>query len=219
MDKQQTGIALVDDHVLLRDGLAGLIHSFGNYAILFQADNGARFMEKVKTGILPDIVLLDINMPVMDGYQTAVWIRQHHPGMKILALSMYDNEDAIIRMLKSGARGYILKDVEPAELKAALDSVMQKGYYYSEMVTGKLIHSISGEKAGPNITGTIDLNDREMEFLKFACTEKTYKEIAEAMFLSPRTIDGYRDDLFEKLQVKTRIGLAVYAIKNGIVNL
>lgn len=218
--KQQPKIkvALTDDHILLRKGLAGVVDSFGDYEVLFEADNGKDFTQQIKEHGEPDIVLMDINMPEMDGYATAQWLRQHHPLVNVIALSMYDNENAIIRMFKAGAKGYILKDSEPPELKNALDSVHQKGYYYSELVTGRLIHSINkmDDESG-EIKKFNNLNEREIEFLKYACTEMTYKEIAEKMFLSPRTIDGYRDTLFEKLEVKTRVGLVMYAIKNGIV--
>jgi DNA-binding NarL/FixJ family response regulator len=131
---------------------------------------------------------------------------------------MYDNEISIIRMLKCGAKGYILKDCEPAELKAALDDVFNKGYYYSDLVSGRLIHAINNiDNDDSELKNLTQLNDRETNFLKHACTELTYKEIADKMFVSPRTIDGYRDALFEKLKVKTRVGLVMYAIKNGIV--
>lgn len=216
--KQKIKVALADDHILLRKGLAGVVDSFGEYEVLFEADNGKDFTQQIKKHGEPDIVLMDINMPEMDGYATAQWLRQHHPLVNVIALSMYDNENAIIRMFKAGAKGYILKDSEPPELKKALDSVHQKGYYYSELVTGRLIHSINKMDDGNNEVKTFnDLNDREIEFLKYACTEMTYKEIAEKMFLSPRTIDGYRDTLFEKLEIKTRVGLVMYAIRNGIV--
>jgi DNA-binding NarL/FixJ family response regulator len=212
-------IALADDHVLLRRGLAELVTKQG-YTVLFQADNGEEFLEKLKTNSEPDIVLLDINMPKKDGYETALWLKRNKPGIKILALSMYDDENAIIRMLKNGARGYILKDAEPADLKAAIESVLNKGFHYSEMVTGKLIHTINTmDEEDSDIKNTLGLNEKEIMFLKLAATEMTYKEIAEQMHLSPRTIDGYRDDLFEKLNIKSRVGLVLFAIKNGIVTM
>jgi DNA-binding NarL/FixJ family response regulator len=214
-------IALADDHVLLRKGLADLMSKQG-YTVLFQADNGEDFLEKLKTsqGPDPDIVLLDINMPKKDGYDTAAWLKRNKPEIKVLALSMYDDENAIIRMLKNGARGYILKDAEPADLKAAIESVLHKGFHYSEMVTGKLIHTIhSMEEDDSDIKNTLGLNEKEITFLKLAASELTYKEIAEKMHLSPRTIDGYRDELFEKLNIKSRVGLVLFAIKNGIVNM
>ncbi len=215
---QNINIVLVDDHVLLRNGLANLIESFG-YKVLFQADNGKYFTEKLQPSNLPGIVLLDINMPEMDGYDTALWLKENYPEIKILALSMYDNENAIIRMFKAGAKGYILKDCDPSELRAALEAITSKGFYYSEMVTGKLIHTINTMDDKDNqLINPVKLNDREINFLKLSCTELTYKEIADKMFVSPRTIDGYRDDLFHKLKIKTRVGLVMYAIKNGIVN-
>ena len=213
-------IVLVDDHVLLRNGLADYIGSFGTYNVLFQANNGKDFIEKLNPKYLPEIVLMDINMPEMDGYETCQWLKSNHPEIKVLALSMYDNENAIIRMFKSGAKGYILKDCDPGELKTALNALATKGFYYSEMVTGKLIHTVNSlDDNGSHMKSMIKLNEREITFLKYACTELTYKEIADKMFVSPRTIDNYRDDLFQKLNVKTRVGLVMYAIKNGIVTL
>jgi len=213
-----TKIVLVDDHVLLRKGLADLVRNQG-YTVLFEAGNGKEFCEKLQKENFPDLVLLDINMPVMDGYETALWIKRNHPDIKVLALSMYDDENAVIRMLKNGARGYILKDTEPAELRSAIEAILNKGFYYSEMVTGRLIHSISGMDEEQQTTQQLLLNltEREIEFLKLTCSEMTYKEIADKMHLSPRTVDGYRDTLFQKLELKTRTGLVIYAIKNGIV--
>ena len=213
-------VVLIDDHVLLRNGLASLIESFGKYTVLFQADNGKHFIEKLQPGMLPDIILMDINMPVMDGYETSLWLKEHYPRVKILALSMYDNENAIIRMFKAGAKGYILKDCDPEELKAALDALTEKGFYYSEMVTGKLISTINTlDEKDNTVKSIISLSDKETQFLKLACTELTYKEIADKMIISPRTVDGYRDDLFKKLNVRTRVGLVMFAVKNGIANL
>lgn len=211
-------IVLTDDHSLLRNGLASLVKDLG-HTVLFEADNGKDFIGKLDAKQLPEIVLLDINMPEMDGYETAQWIKTNHHDIKVLALSMYDNETSIIRMLKCGARGYILKDSEPAELKAAIHALMDKGFYYSDLVSGKLMHAINKmDDDGEGLKSLVPLNDRETDFLKYSCTELTYKEIADKMFVSPRTIDGYRDSLFEKLHVKTRVGLVMYAIKNGIVN-
>lgn len=213
-------IALVDDHVLLRTGLAGLVKSLG-HEILFEADNGKRLIEKLQQEPAPDIVLLDINMPEMDGYETARWLHKNHPAIKVLALSMYDNEQAIINMLKSGAKGYILKDSDPLQLKVALQDLENKGYYYSDLISGKLISALNNgdnhENGSPK--EKVLLNEREKAFLQHSCTELTYKDIAEKMFVSPRTIDGYRDSLFEKLNVKTRVGLVMYAIRNGLIDM
>jgi DNA-binding NarL/FixJ family response regulator len=210
-------IALADDHALLRNGLANLLRDL-EYEVVFEAGNGEEFIEKLAANSLPDIVLMDINMPKMDGYDTAQWLKKNYPDIKVLALSMYDDENAIIRMLRCGAKGYILKDSDPAELKLAMHALLTKGFYHSELVTGKLIHTINhlDEPENSSVKNLLGLNEREIEFLKLVCTEMTYKEIAEQMCLSPRTIDGYRDSLFEKLVVKSRVGLVLFAIKNGI---
>ncbi len=212
-------LVLVDDHVLLRNGLVELVKKFGN-DVLFEADNGKDFIAQLKPTQLPDVVLMDINMPEMDGYDTCQWLKTNYSFIKVLALSMYDNESSIIRMIKCGAKGYILKDCEPNELRRAIDALINKGYYYTDMVSGKLINAINKiEEESSELKNLTKLNERETDFLKYTCTELTYKEIADKMYVSPRTIDGYRDALFEKLGVKTRVGLVVYAIKNGIITL
>lgn len=212
-------IVLADDHILLRNGLASLVQSHG-YTVLFEADNGRDFIKKLNPLQLPDIVLMDINMPQMDGYETARWLKKYYPQVKVLALSMYDNEAAVIRMLQAGAKGYILKDCEPAELLTATNALLNKGFYYSELVSGRLINAINKMEniSDEKNTSTI-LTDREAEFLQLLCTDLGYKEIADKMNISPRTVDGYRDNLFLKLKIKTRIGLVIYAIKNQLVNL
>lgn len=215
----KAAIALVDDHVLLRNGLANLLKDL-HYTIVFEAGNGQQLMEKLQTHPQPQVVLMDINMPVMDGFDTTLWLKQNHPDIKVLALSMLDDETTIIRMIKNGAKGYVLKDTEPEELDVAIQSLLQKGFYHSEAISGKLIHALSegtGEEEGA--VHKLRLNEKELEFLKWACTEYSYKEIAGKMAVSPRTVDGYRDALQEKLEVKSRVGLVLYAIKNGIVKI
>ena len=217
---ERVKLAVVDDHKLFRDGLSGLINGFSEYKVIIEADNGVDFIQQLKTKGIPDIILLDINMKEMDGFETAEWLKENHPEVKILVLSMYENENAIIRMIKAGAKGYILKDIRKKELELALSSLVAKGYFYTDLVTGKLIHNINAgedKKANGTANNFASLNNKEIDFLKMACTEMTYKEIAEKMHLSVHTIDGYRDTLFEKLSVKSRIGLVLYAIKNKIV--
>jgi len=215
-------VALVDDHKLFREGLAELVNGFSNYKVFLEADNGKQLIEKLNSKDLPDIILLDISMQEMDGYETAGWLKQHYPAIKVMVLSMFDNENAIIRMMRLGVKGYVLKDIRKKDLKEALDSIHTKGYYYSDLVTGKLIHTINKideEKEGNSIKGLMNLTEREIEFLKLACTELTYREVADKMCLSVHTIDGYRDALFEKLNVKSRVGLVLYGIRNRVVDI
>ncbi len=212
-------VALVDDHQLFREGLSELIRGFQQYEVVIEAENGQDFIHQLDGKTPPDIVLLDINMKMMDGYETAAWLKEHHPETKVLALSMYENEHAVIRMLRLGVKGYVLKDIKKQELQQALTSLVQKGYYYTELVTGKLIHAINNLddiQPASSIRALTALNPRELEFLKLACSELTYKDIAVRMNVSAHTVDGYRDALFEKLQVKSRVGLVLYAIKNKI---
>lgn len=212
-----TNIVLVDDHVLLRNGLSTLVTDLG-FHVLYECNNGRQLMEKIDKDNAPDLVLMDINMPDMDGFETTMWLKENYPLVNVIALSMFDDENSIIRMLKNGARGYILKDINPAELKQAINSVMTRGFYYSELVSGSLLHSIANSHEGDSVGSVLSLKEREIEFLKFACSELTYKEISDKMNLSPRTIDGYRDDLFQKLGVKSRVGLVLFAIKCRIIN-
>ncbi|WDF77774.1 response regulator transcription factor [Mucilaginibacter sp. KACC 22773] len=213
-------IAIVDDHALFRKSLTVLINLFANYHVSCDASNGKDFIAQLKPGNLPDIVLMDINMPVMDGYATTAWLRANYPAIKTLALSTMDAEAAIIKMIKSGAKGYVLKDADPAELKLAFDELTTRGYFYNELVTRKVMNSVMQLTEAKNSAGLFaKLSDREIEFLKLTCTEFTYKEIADKLFVSVRTAEGYRDILCEKLELKTRVGLAMYAIKNNLVTL
>jgi two-component system invasion response regulator UvrY len=210
-------VIIVDDHVLLRKGLANLVKEYPPYIVILKADNGRDLIAKISPDLVPDLALLDVNMPEMDGFETAGWLKENYPSVKCLALSMYDHETSIIRMVRHGARGYILKDTDPSEFKRALDDIYEKGYYFSDLVSGNMVHSIlSGDDNEHNAKKSVQLNKKEIEFLKLACTEFTYKEIAERLNVSPRTVDGYRDGLFDKLEVRTRVGLVLYAIKHGI---
>jgi two-component system, NarL family, invasion response regulator UvrY len=210
-------IALVDDHALLRNGLAALVKSLG-HTVVVEASNGKDFISKLDPFNLPSLVLMDINMPEMDGYETTQWLKKNHPKVTVMALSMYDTETAIIRMMKCGAKGYILKDSDPSELQAALEALFNKGHYYTELVNSKMINAISNmDNTDNEIKNLVQINDKETEFLKLICTELTYKEIADKMQVSHRTVDNYRDSLFEKTNVKTRIGLAMFAVRNGVV--
>lgn len=219
MLKTNASVAIANDHMLLRNGLTNFIRGLETYAFLFEANTGKEIIKQLQPR-LPGTSLLDINMPEMDGYETALWLKRTYPGIKIFALSMYDNESSIIRMMKNGAKGCILRDVGTIDFRRALDSLIRRGFHYSEVITGKLIHAVSelDEPDESSLRSLVTLNAREIDFLRLVCSEMTYKEIAEKMFLSARTIDGYRDALFEKLNVKSRVGLVLYAIKNNIVN-
>ena len=208
-------IVIVDDHLLFSNSLKKLIEGFTDYEVTKQMSNGKDLTEYLsKESNPPDLILLDVKMPVMDGKATMDWISDYHPDLKVLVLSMDDDESTIIYMLRKGACGYILKDIDPLKFKEAIENVIHKGFYHSERVSSVLL----GEFNKPSEEGA-NLNKRELVFLDMVCSDKTYKEIASEMFLSPKTIDGYRANLFKKLNVKSRVGLALYAIKNGLVKI
>ncbi len=216
MTKGPYTIALVDDHAMFRSGIARLLAEFNDVHVVFEASNGIELQEEIKKHPLPDVILMDINMPKSDGYQATAWLRKNYPKIHVLVLSMFDEEESVIRMLKAGASGYVLKESRPVELHEAIKTVLVKGYYINDMVSGRLISSLQREEK-PVMPQLVTAKERE--FLELCCSELTYKEIAGKMSVSPRTIDNYREALFVKLQQKSRIGLVVYAIRNGLISL
>lgn len=210
----QHSIVIVDDHLLIAKALTGIIENFKQYQVLYECENGKVLQEKfVNKNNVPDIVLLDISMPVMDGFATAAWLREHYPAVLIMALSMQDDEQSLIRMIKSGAKGYLLKNVHPAELEKALGALIKNGVYYPDWATSKVFLGLGENNTTKPLLPLF--TEREKEFLQYTVTEMSYKEIGEKMYCSPRTVESYRDSLFEKLGLKSRVGLAVYAMKNG----
>ena len=200
-------IIIVDDHILFSQSLKGLVDSFEGYRVKAVYGNGKELQDNLKKmNLRPDLILLDVRMPLMDGLQTMQWLNKEFPKQKALALTMENDEETLLKMISFGCRGYLLKDIDPDRFKAALDSVIKTGYCFEKEVM---------EELGKKSPSKEQFSEREIEFLQYVCTEMTYKEIAAKMSLSPKTIDGYRENLFTKLQIKSRVGLAVYAIKNN----
>jgi len=210
MENNKIHIAIVDDHTLFRNGVAALMAEFDELEVVFEAENGQQMQQALARHSQPDVILMDINMPVMDGYASAKWVKQNYPKIRVLALSMFEDDKAVIQMIKCGAGGYVLKESRPRELLEAIKAIHEKGVYINEMVSGKLLRSVADKEDLP------DISKKELEFLKLCCSELTYKEIADQMFVSPRTVDNYREALFLKLNLKSRSGLVLYAIQNGI---
>lgn len=206
-------IIIVDDHLLFSQSLELLIKSFGDYEVIERFENGKVFIDYLEenNSTETDLILLDVNMPVLDGLSTMQWLKDNRPDLKVIALSVNDDEEIIIKMITNGAKGYLLKDTSPEIFKEAIECVIEKGFYFTELVSGMLINKVNSDNK------KICLKEKEIVFIKHACTEMTYKEIASEMCLSPKTIDGYRESLFDKLEIKTRIGLVLYAIKHKIV--
>jgi two-component system, NarL family, invasion response regulator UvrY len=205
-------VAIAEDHTLVRKAFIDMINSFENFKIIIEASNGAQLVEQVKANNLPDVVLMDIHMPDMDGFEAMNLIKNKFPKLNVLVVSMLSDELSILRMVRMGVKGYLVKDTEPSEFKTALETVAVGKYYYSGYVTARMVTNVSKENDILNV-----ISERELEFLKYVCSDLSYQQIAEKMFVSPRTVDGYRDSLFQKLQVKNRVALALFAVKHGVV--
>ncbi len=214
-NKKDYNLVIVDDHLLVADSLKSLIEMFSGYHVLYHAKNGLDLQQKMEQETLPNVILLDVNMPVMNGYETMEWLNKNHPEIKVLALSMDDDEQMVLKMLSKGANGYLLKDIHPETLKVALNEVMDKGYYHSEKVTAALIDSLKPKES----THTFLLKETELTFLQYACSELTYSEIANKMNVSPKTVDNYRNELFKKFKVKNRVGLVIYGLKKKLITI
>ena len=210
-------VALADDHVLLRNALAALINSFGDCRVINESNNGKELIDFLKKGLVPDVTVLDLNMPEIDGFEAARFIQKNFPQVHVLMLTMYDSELSLIRLLQAGVKGFLKKDIHPSELKFAIHSVVNAGYYYSNHTADKLANLFRSGHEKKNPLQNAMLTEQELQFLKLACSDLTYKEVAQKMSLNPRAVDNLRDQLFFKLEVKSRVGLAMVAIKNGIV--
>ena len=214
-------IALIDDHTLVRKGLVELIEHAGGYRVVLEAGNGREFIHALTEGPHVELAIVDLNMPVMDGYDTLAWLVDNRPDIRALALTFDGTEDALIKAICSGARGFILKDIEPAELKIALDQVATTGYYHTDLIHHGMMESrekkIGHERRQERVLE--EISAREMEFLKLVCLpeELTYERIGELMHVHRRTVDGYREALFEKFGIRSKTGLVLFAMKWGII--
>lgn len=211
-------VILVDDHTLVRDTLANIINDEPELCVIGKAAHGKELINLLANGSQPHLVILDINMPVMDGYETAAYLQKNFPKVQILALTMFNTEVPLMRLLQHGVHGFIGKDIHPADFKVAIKTVIKKGYYYSNDATGKLGHLFFKANEGNGSLDRTILSSRDIEFLKLVGSDDTYREIAIKMNVQTRTIEHLRDALFDKLDVKSRIGLVIYAVQNGIIS-
>lgn len=209
-------IGIVDDHQLFLKSLSLLISGFKDFTIVVEALNGKDLLDKMQLKkVEPDILLVDVNMPVMNGIATAEHFAEHHPLIKIVALSMKDDDTTIIAMLKAGACAYLLKDIHPDTLEKALLEIYNSGFYNADTANINYRRLLQHNLKEP----PLKLSEKESQFLQLACSDQTYKQIAAEMHLSERTIDGYREALFQKLNVQSRVGMALEAIRRNLVSL
>ena len=209
-------LGITDDHQLFLKSLSLLISSLEDFTIVVEAMNGKDLIEKLSAKkIEPDIILLDVNMPVMDGRQTAEYLAEKFPAIKLVALSMKDDDDTIISMIRAGCCAYLLKDIHPEELNKALHEIYKKGYYNSDAANINYRRLLQHQEK----QNELQLTDKEKQFLQLACSDATYKQIAAVMHVSERTVDGYRENLFKKLNVQSRTGMALEAIRRNLVSI
>jgi DNA-binding NarL/FixJ family response regulator len=209
-------VGIVDDHQLVLKSLGTLLESFNTFIIVLEALNGKEALDKLRMlSQPPDIVLVDVDMPVMNGFETVKMMQQQYPGTRTVALSMKEDDTSIINMVRAGCCAYLLKDIHPAELEKALHQIHEKGYYNADAsnINFRRLMIKASSQSG------LQLTEKERNFLRLACSDKTYKQIALEMHLSERTIDGYREALFEKLNVQSRVGMAIETIRLGLVSL
>lgn len=215
-EKQTIRVALADDHTMFRKGVVSILRQTEDIEVVAEASNGIELLDALAClSAPPDVCLLDVNMPGMNGYDTLVAIKARYPQTRAIALTMMDHEAIIIRMIRAGVNGYLLKENEPEELAVAIRAVLVTDFHRTELIAGKIINmTLKGIEPHH-----FRLSEKEQEFLKLCITDLSYKEIAVAMGTTTRTVQGYRDAMFDRLKIKSRTGLALYAIKTGLVEI
>lgn len=220
LSNEKIFIAVADDHELFRAGMIKILQERKNFDVIIEAHNGLILIDRITDSPqLPDIVLLDIKMPEMDGFETVSFLIQNFPSIKIIILTMHDSERHILRMIELGAHGYLFKNTHPKEVVESIEQVFENDYYFNDQINvllQKVIRYKGQSFKGLNVP--ITLTSREHEILRLICKQHTNNEIAELLFLSTRTIEGHRKNLISKLQVRNVAGLVVYAMKNGLVS-
>jgi DNA-binding NarL/FixJ family response regulator len=211
-------IAIADDYKIFREGLKVGLSSDENLEVMMEADNGEDLMKALETES-PDVIIMDLKMPIMDGMEATKAVRKKYPTIKVLVVTMYDDDKFIIHLMENGANGYLLKNTEPDEIRKSIYAVHENGYYFNDVVNKALLKKlVLKNNLKPSFNQNVELSERELEVLKLICEEKTAAEIGKEIFLSPRSVEGIRQRLIEKVGVRNTAGLVMFAIKNGLVD-
>ena len=211
-------VAIADDHLIFRKGVILSLKAYTNIQFIFEAENGQELIDGIEKE-QPDIVLLDLRMPVKDGIETTKYLNKNYPNIRILILTMFEDERFVGHLMESGANGYLLKSTEPTEIKQALHDVMKNGFYLNNFVNRVLIKkNYAKQKFNPNLKSEIVISDKEKEVLSLVCMEFTAQEIAQKMDISPRTVEAIKDRLMERFGVKNSVGLVFFAMKNSLID-
>lgn len=212
-------LALVDDHAITRKGIKSILEMSPEIKVIAEASNGKEILELLgQLPELPDILLLDISMPVMNGFDTLKQLQKRYPSIKVIIFSMLSQEDTVIHMIQNGASGFINKNTDPSMLAKIVVKVNQTGYYLGDIVKKKYFKKMGNPRKEGMFIGKKVLSPKEIAFIRLSTSNLNYKEIAEILEVSPKTIENYRDSLFQKLEIKNRAALALYAFQNGIID-
>lgn len=210
--KNKIAVAYADDHVAVRKAITSYLHDLGGIDVTIEADNGKELIEKIGTGPVPDVCIIDLKMPVLNGFETVPILRQKWKDMKILVLSTFVEEPYVVKMIRAGVNGYLSKSCDPEEIKAALMAIHSEGRYYSELFMENVALAVQQEHERP-----VRISEKERVFLVHSCSDMSYAEIALKMKCTVKSVEGYRDNLFRKLGVNSRVSLVLYAIRSGLV--
>lgn len=211
-------IAIADDYKIFRDGLKVGLSSDENLEVMLEADNGEDLLKALETNTA-DVILMDLKMPIMDGMEATKAVRKKYPTIKVLVVTMYEDDKFIIHMMENGANGYLLKNAEPHEIIKSIYAVHENGYYFNDLVNKALLKKlVLKNNLKPSFNQNVELTERELEVLKLICEEKTAAEIGKEIFLSPRSVEGIRQRLIEKVGVRNSAGLVMFAVKGGLVD-
>jgi DNA-binding NarL/FixJ family response regulator len=211
-------VAIADDHKIFRKGVILSLRPFTNIKFVQEAGNGEELLEQLPL-TTPDVVLMDLRMPLKDGIETTKVLSKQFPNIHVIVLSMYEDERFVYHMMENGAHGYLLKNAEPQEIRKAIMDVHEKGYYLNNFVNRILLkRSHARQKAVPSIQNEITLTEKEKDVLQFICMEFTAQEIAQKMEISPRTVEAIKDRLMERFGSKNTAGLVFFAVKNNLVD-
>jgi DNA-binding NarL/FixJ family response regulator len=212
-------VAIADDHKIFRSGVINTLTPYANISVVFEAEDGEHLLEIMQQQ-QPDVILMDLKMPKMDGIQATIKVREKYPHVKVIILTMYEDDNFIVHLVENGANAYLLKNSEPEEIYEAICTTFDKGFYFNENVNLALLKKVlhkNKQQFKPTFKNEVQLSDRELEVLKLICNEFTTQEISEKIFLSPRTVEGLRQKLLEKLNVKNTVGLVLYAFRNSLI--
>ncbi len=212
-------VAIADDHKIFRSGVINTLTPYDNINVVFEAEDGEHLLQIMQEQ-QPDVILMDLKMPKMDGIQATIKVKEKYPEVKVIILTMYEDDNFIVHLVENGANAYLLKNSEPEEIYEAICTTYDKGFYFNENVNLALLKKVlhkNKQQFKPTFKNEVQLGDRELEVLRLICNEYTTQEISEQIFLSPRTVEGLRQKLLEKLNVKNTVGLVLYAFRNGLI--